>query len=225
MNRGHAPVFEMPSLLNRFFLSAAMVLGLMAVSAAHAETVTLAGLLGGKALLVVGTSAPRAMAPGESHRGVTLVSLSGDGAVVELDGARRNLRMGAPVSVGERGASRRVVIAPDGMGHFMQQGQINGKATTFMVDTGASTVGIGQHDAERMGIDFRKGQPVQMRTANGVAQGWRVKLDSVRVGGIELFGIQAVVTPQPMPYVLLGNSFLAEVQMTRTAQQMVLEKR
>lgn len=215
----------MPNLSNRLLLPAALLLGLTIANAARAETVTLAGLLGSKALLVVGTNAPRAMAPGESYQGVTLVSLSSDVAVVEVGGARRNLRMGAPVSVGERGAARRVVIAPDGQGHFMQQGQINGKGATFMVDTGASTVAMGQQDAERMGIEYRKGQPVQMRTANGVAQGWRIKLDSVRLGGIELFGVQAVVTPQPMPYVLLGNSFLAEVQMTRNAQQMVLEKR
>ena len=198
---------------------------LFSSGAAYAAQLTLAGVLGGKALIVVEGNAPRAMAQGDTFSGVTLVSLSGDTAVVEQGGARRNLHMGAPVSVGERGASRRVVIAPDRQGHFMQQGQINGNAARFMVDTGASTVAMGQQDAERMGIDFRKGQPVRMRTANGEAQGWQVKLNSVRVGGIELFGIQAVVTPQPMPYVLLGNSFLAEVQMTRNAQQMVLEKR
>ena len=212
------------------WLAAVLTVGVLGplflgTGAVHAAQVTLAGVLGSKALIVVDSGAPRALAPGESYQGVTLISLTGDAAVVELDGARRNLRMGAPVSVGERGASRRVVSAPDHQGHFLQQGQINGSAATFMVDTGASTVAMGQQDAERLGLDFRKGQPVQMRTANGAVQGWAIKLDSVRVGGIEIFGVQAVVTPQPMPFILLGNSFLAEVEMTRTAQQMVLEKR
>jgi aspartyl protease family protein len=52
-----------------------------------------------------------------------------------------------------------------------------------------------------------------------------VKLNSVRLGDIEIFGVEAVVTPQAMPFVLLGNSFLSDLQMTRNAQQMVLEKR
>jgi aspartyl protease family protein len=84
---------------------------------------------------------------------------------------------------------------------------------------------MGSADAERLGIDFRKGRAVGVRTANGTAQGWHVKLDSVRLGGIEVYGVDAVVTPQPMPFILLGNSFLGEVRMTRDAQQMVLEKR
>jgi aspartyl protease family protein len=33
------------------------------------------------------------------------------------------------------------------------------------------------------------------------------------------------VTPTSMPYVLLGNSYLNRFQMTRTNEQMVLEKR
>ena len=37
--------------------------------------------------------------------------------------------------------------------------------------------------------------------------------------------VEAVVTPIAMPFVLLGNSFLARFQMTRNNQQMVLEKR
>ena len=95
----------------------------------------------------------------------------------------------------------------------------------YMVDTGASSVAIGRSDAERMGLPFLKGQPVMMRTANGDAQGWRLRLDSVRVGDVEVFGVDAVVAPLPMPYVLLGNSFLAHVQMTRQGSEMVLERR
>jgi aspartyl protease family protein len=76
-----------------------------------------------------------------------------------------------------------------------------------------------------MGIDYKSGQPVRMSTANGVAQGWRLRLDSVRVGDVEVHGIEAVITSQPMPFVLLGNSFLSEFRMTRTGDQMVLERR
>ena len=50
------------------------------------------------------------------------------------------------------------------------------------------------------------------------------KLDTVRIGEVQVFGVEAVVTPQSMPYVLLGNSFLADFQMTKINDQMVLEK-
>jgi len=202
----------------------ALLMGLAALPACAAD-VALAGVLGGKALLVVAGGAPRALAPGESHLGVRLLSVGGDGALIEVDGAQRQLRLGAPVSVRATGGARRVVLSPDSQGHYMYQGHINGRTANLMVDTGASTVAMGSADAERLGIDFRKGRAVGVRTANGTAQGWHVKLDSVRLGGIEVYGVDAVVTPQPMPLILLGNSFLGEVRMTRDAQQMVLEKR
>ena len=212
--------------LHRPLLAFVLANVVLAPAAASAQAVALSGILGSKALLVVNGSVPRGVAAGESHQGVKVVSVGRDDAVLEIDGARRTVRLGeAPVSVGARGGSQRIVLAGDSRGHFVSQGQINGRAMQFMVDTGATTVAIGQPDAERMGLNYKNGQPVRMTTANGVAQGWRLRLDTVRIGDVQVYGIDAVVTPQPMPYVLLGNSFLTEFQMTRHNDQMVLEKR
>ncbi|HRP20694.1 MAG TPA: TIGR02281 family clan AA aspartic protease [Alicycliphilus sp.] len=193
----------------------------------QAQDVALAGILGGKALLVVNGSAPRGVAPGESHMGVQVVSVGREDAVVDSAGGRRSLRLGeAPVRVGGSGTGQRVVLKADARGHFVSNGQINGRIMQYMVDTGASTVAIGRPDAQRMGLKFEEqGQSVRMNTANGVAQGWRMRLDSVRVGDVELRGVDAIVTPQPMPYVLLGNSFLREFQMSRNGDEMMLLKR
>ena len=193
----------------------------------QAQDVALAGILGGKALLVVNGSAPRGVAPGESHMGVQVVSVGREDAVVDSAGGRRSLRLGeAPVRVGGSGTGQRVVLKADARGHFVSNGQINGRIMQYMVDTGASTVAIGRPDAQRMGLKFEEqGQSVRMNTANGVAQGWRMRLDSVRVGDVELRGVDAIVTPQPMPYVLLGNSFLREFEMSRNGDEMVLLKR
>jgi len=89
----------------------------------------------------------------------------------------------------------------------------------------ATGVAMSAADAERAGINYKNGQPVQMSTANGVTQGFRVKLNSVRVGDVEVYDIDAVVSPQPMPYMLLGNSFLTRFQMIRENDQMTLVKR
>ena len=205
----------------------ALLLTALSTGLVHAQTaVALAGILGSKALLVVNGSAPRGIATGETHQGVRVISVEKEQALVEVDGARRSLRLGeAPVSVGSRTGGRRVVLMADARGHFINTGMINGTRMQYMVDTGASTVAIGKPDADRMGLQYTKGQPVQMNTANGVAQGWLIRLDSVRIGDVEVYGVEAVVTPQGMPYVLLGNSLLGAFQMTRTNDQLVLEKR
>jgi aspartyl protease family protein len=201
----------------------------LAAGLAQAQSVALQGMLGGKALLIVDGTAPRTVAPGESHQGVKVLSTSGDQAVVEINGRRHSLRVGdAPASVGGSGAGargNRIVLTASTGGHFLSQGSINGRAAHFMVDTGASGVGIGAPDAERMGINYRAGRPVRMNTANGVAQGWYVKLASVRIGDVEVYEVDAVVGEQPMRYVLLGNSFLTRFQMKRENDQMVLERR
>jgi len=40
-----------------------------------------------------------------------------------------------------------------------------------------------------------------------------------------VYEVDAVVSSGSMPYVLLGNSYLTRFQMTRTNDQMLLEKR
>ena len=209
--------------------SAVLLAMLVATTSAYAQSVALAGMLGSKALLVVNGTAPKTVAAGESHQGVRVISTSGDQAVVEQDGKRNILRVGeAPVSMGagnSGGKGNRIVLVAASGGHFMTAGQINGKAVQFMVDTGATSVAMGAQDAERAGVNFKVGQSVMMSTANGSVQGYRIKLDSVRVGDVEVFGVDAVVTPQPMPYMLLGNSFLTRFQMLRENDQMTLTKK
>ncbi|MCR6476649.1 TIGR02281 family clan AA aspartic protease [Variovorax sp. ZS18.2.2] len=203
---------------------------LAAVAAAHAaSSVTLTGTIGSRAILIVNGAPPKTVAVGESFQGVKLVSLQSEQAVVELEGKRVNLRMDTPVSIGGGGSSggggNRIVLPADSRGHFMTQGAINGKTITFMLDTGATTIALSADDAQRIGLDYSKGRLVQMSTANGVSQGYRLRLQSVRVGDVEVYDIDAIVTQQPMPYALLGNSFINRFSMRRDADQMVLEKR
>ncbi len=210
---------------------AAFFIAYYAISAlAIAQSVALSGVMGGKALLIVDGTAPKALAAGESHLGVKVVSVSGELAVLDIKGQRSTLRIGdAPVSVGTNryGSSTQgdKIVLPMGQGgHFFAQTVIHGVTMPFMVDTGATAVAIGYSDAQRMGIDYKRGRPVQMGTANGVAQGWMVKLRSVRIGDVEVFDVDAVVGPN-MPTGLLGNTFLNRFSMNRSNDVMVLERR
>ncbi len=195
-----------------------------------AQSVSLHGLLGRQALLIVDGKAPRAVAPGQTHLGVTVLSTDEDRAVVALAGGQRlTLRVGeSPVSVGGApapGGSDRVALSADARGHFITPGSINHRPTQFMVDTGASVVAIGQAEADRLGLNYRTGQPVTLRTANGTAPGWALRLATVRIGDVTAYEVDAVVTPSAMPAVLLGNSFLNRFSMRRDGDTMLLVKR
>ena len=219
-----------PMLRHRMCAASLGAVLLAIAGAAQAQSVALAGMLGSKALLVVDGGAPKTVASGESHQGVKVISTSGDQAVVEQLGKRMTLRVGdLPVSTVGQGPSAgrgsRITLSESGGGHFMTSGQINGRAAQFMVDTGATTIAMSMLDADRMGLAYKTGQAVQMNTANGVAQGWRIKLNAVRVGDVEVFEVDAVVIPQAMPFLLLGNSFLSRFQMRREGTLMTLDKR
>lgn len=211
----------------RFLFAALLALNLVG---ANAQSVVLSGVAGGRALLTVDASAPRFLSPGQTHQGVKLLSVQGELASVEVNGQKQTLRVGeAPVSVG-RGAApaagaTRIVLTADTQGHFLPSGQINGRAVQFMVDTGASQVILSASDARRISLPFEQGQPVRVSTANGNATGYRVVLSSVRLGEAQVYGVAAIVLPQAMPYILLGNSFLTRFQMQRTNDQLTLEKR
>ncbi|HWI82257.1 retropepsin-like aspartic protease [Ramlibacter sp.] len=206
-------------------LAAALVL---AGAAASAQTVSLQGMLGRQALLIVDGAPPRGVAPGASHKGVKVVSTAGDEAVVEIGGRRHTLRVGeAPASVGPPAGPRgsRIVLTAASGGHFLAQGAINGRAANFVVDTGATYVSMGAAEAQRLGVNYQGGPKGFASTANGVVPAWRAKIDSLRIGDVEVFDVDALVSPQPVPQILLGNSFLNRFQMKRDNEQMVLERR
>ena len=211
----------------------ALLLTLAALPAAHAQSVALAGMLGSKALLVVNGTSPKTVAAGDTYEGVKVISTSSDQAVIEQSGKRFTLRLGdAPVNIGASksggiggGRGNKIILTASSGGHFITAGQINGRAVQFMVDTGATTVAMGELEAERAGLNYKTGQPIMMSTANGITQGYKIRLDSVRVGDVEVLDIDAVVTPQAMPFMLLGNSFLTRFQMLRDNDQMTLTRK
>ena len=110
-------------------------------------------------------------------------------------------------------------------GLIFSGGSINGQSVRFVVDTGASVVAIGRADAERMGLKLQGATPVPMSTANGVVTGYALTLNSVRVQDVEIYSVDAVVMPMPMPNVLLGNSFLSRFQMKRDNDKLTLDRR
>ena len=197
---------------------------------ALAQTVSMAGSIGDSKALLMINGAPHTLAVGSTVKGVTLKRVMQGQAEVEIGGKALMVAIGgAPASVGAGGGGgatgREILIAAGPGGHFVTSGQINGKPVQFMVDTGATVVAMGRQEAERLGVDWKKGQPAMSHTAAGTVMSYAVSLTSVRIGDVEVFGVNAMVLPAEMPVILLGNSFLSRFSMRRDANVMKLEKR
>ena len=85
--------------------------------------------------------------------------------------------------------------------------------------------GMSEADAKRINLAFDKGQRVGVSTANGQVVGHMLRLQSVKLGDVQVYDVPAIVLPQAMPFVLLGNSFLTRFQMLRQNDQLTLERR
>lgn len=212
----------------RLLRGAAATLALAAATAAQAQSLTLSGRMGERALLVI-DGRPHTLAVGQTAAGVRLLRWSGDSVEVERAGSTHVLRLGgAPAQVGAAaapGGGREIVIPAASGGHFVTRGSINGRSTSFMVDTGATLVSIGRSDAERLGLNLQGARQAVTQTANGPVTVQTLTLASLRVGEVELNNIQAIVLPAAMPHVLLGNSWLGRFQMRRENDIMRLELR
>jgi aspartyl protease family protein len=215
--------------MGRALIAAALAAGALLAAAASAQTVSMSGALGDNKALLMINGAPRTVTVGSTVQGVRLISMSGGEAVVEVGGERQQLRLGGvQVSLGAapvEGGGSRIVLPVGPGGHFYSQGSINGKAVVFVVDTGATTVSISQSEADAIGLKYRDGQRGMVNTANGSVPAYRLTLNSVRIGDVQVFNVEAVVLPASMSQVLLGNSFLSRFQMKRDNDTMTLDKK
>jgi aspartyl protease family protein len=206
----------------------ALLLLLALAFAARAADIALIGVMGDKAAVVaLNGGDPKTIKLGQTWNGIKIIAVERTRATIEFEGKQRVLSLGqhyrsTPASDGRQA----VTLAADPRGHFFADATVNGQPVRFVVDTGASVVVLSSADAGRMGIDWRQGRPAPMQTANGATVGYLVKLQSVRVGGIELQNIDGVVVEQGLgSYGLLGMSFLNRLEMRREGEKMELIRR
>lgn len=120
----------------------------------------------------------------------------------------------------------RITLTETRSGLFATTARVNGTVLPFLVDTGATSVSLDAAMAERIGIDYRKGTPGMSQTANGPVRTWRIRLDSLAVGPITVYGVEASILDGPGVGVgLLGMSFLNRVEMRREGETLILVKR
>ncbi len=135
--------------------------------------------------------------------------------------------MGQAVSVvGATSSPGSVTLYADSAGHYFTEGQINGATLKFLVDTGATSIAMNSGDAKYAGIDYKKGETMQIQTANGVVTGYRVVVNTLKLGSVLMNQVDAIVLEGGSPpVVLLGMSALNRVEMKNEGIMLTLTKK
>ncbi|MBD9415752.1 TIGR02281 family clan AA aspartic protease [Pseudomonas sp. PDM16] len=184
----------------------------------HAEPqVQVVGLFPGAAVLLVDGHRKLVRAGQTGPGGVKVVSADNKGAVLEIEGVQRSYAMSREYNqsapTGEL-QKNQLSISRGAGNHYWVAGSIEGHPVQFLVDTGATSVAMNEGQARRLGIDYRvQGRPMVANTAGGTIKAWQIKLDSVKIGSLEVLGVEGAVLEGDSPTeVLLGMSFLSRVR-------------
>ena len=114
-----------------------------------------------------------------------------------------------------------LTLARNRAGHYVADGEINGRHVTFLLDTGATWVALSSRLGRELGL--KHGAAVMLQTANGTAVGYQTRLDSIHLGPIEMRDVGALVTDgMDAETVLLGMNFLQRLELTQRGDQLTL---
>jgi aspartyl protease family protein len=180
-----------------------------------------------KAMVII-DGKQRLLKKGKPYHGVTLISSNSDRLVVELHGKQKTLRLGSHIATSFKkpDPGKELIIWRDENGMFRTVGNINGSMVNLLVDTGATSIALSSKAAKRMGIKYKKGKPMHASTASGIAKGYHLTLDRVKIKHIVIYNVDAIVLEGSFPTeVLLGQTFLNRVHMVRDGDKMKLRKK
>ena len=209
--------------------TALLTMSLLSSSICMADTqVNIVGLFSNKAVLIINGGKPKTLGVGQTSDGVKLISADSQAATLQIEGSTKRLGMGQAASVAGKSSSGLVsaILYADSQGHFVSDCQINGASLKFILDTGATTVAMNSGDAKFANIDYKRGEPVQVSTANGIVTAYRVTIANLKIGGIILSQVDASVLEGGSPsVVLLGMSALNRLDMKREDIALTLTKK
>lgn len=127
-----------------------------------------------------------------------------------------------PVAMSEEGVNQ-VILQRNYQHHYVASGTINGEAVTFLVDTGATTVSVPAHLAEKLRL--QPGAVQMTNTANGVIETRATWIDELRLGTITLRNVRASINPgMRSDDILLGMSALKTIEFTHRDGTLTLKQ-
>jgi len=204
-----------------------LIFSFFSIQTIYATDIIVLGLFKNKAIVKI-DGKQRTLKKGlKSPEGVVLIFSDSDVVTLEVDGEVQKFKLGRHVSSNFKKKTQAEAKIMPVNGMYYTTGFINGRPVNFLVDTGATWIAMNVHQARSLGINFRyTGKRAMVSTANGVVPVYRIKLNKVRVGEIELTNVDAGVLEGNSPTdVLLGNSFLNRLEMQRQGQVMLLKQK
>ncbi|MEM7362404.1 MAG: TIGR02281 family clan AA aspartic protease [Pseudomonadota bacterium] len=161
---------------------------------------------------------------GGEHAGVQLVTADSRSATVRIGEDSWTLSLSEEISGRFRTPEKQEVrLGKDARGQYRVGGLINGSPVSFLVDTGATVVAMNLPTARGLGIDLTNADRRRAVTAGGVVESWEVVVDRIQVGSIAVNNVRTAVLNGDFPQdILLGMSFLNQVQMSEERGVMVL---
>jgi aspartyl protease family protein len=222
--------------MNRRHRIASIAIGLMVSTGATALDVNVVGLFPNKAVVQIDGGALQTLSVGQKTRdNIILLSVARDGATFDVQGRSVALSIGparsqtSPATVAQTSPAAEAnyaVVRTNERGDLVADGEVNGMPVRFVVDTGATFITRPAREASRLGLDYHNGQKLVMETANGNVFAYRLKLDTVRVGGVAVHNVDAVIMEDnSLPIALLGMSFLNRTDMRREGTILTLTQR
>ncbi len=121
------------------------------------------------------------------------------------------------------GIQKEIVLQRNAYGHYVSSGTINNHEVVFLLDTGASDIAIPESLADDIGLS--KGQTMLIKTANGNTKAYRTRLESVALGDIKRYDLNAtILTNITGKEVLLGMSFLKHFEIIQKGRSLTIRQ-
>jgi len=185
------------------------------------------GSLAGNKVVIKVNGHNRIMARGQtSKEGIKVLSFNRNEVIVRVHGKRYRYKKKSKKGIAlEDEVTIPFTDVPEiGVSGYYASGFINGKKTGFQVDTGATDVALTLKDAKRLKLRLQTKDKIDVGLAGGITgEGWRTTLDSVRLGDIEIKNVSAIVIKSRQNVnVLLGMSFLKELEISQSKDKMIL---
>ena len=119
------------------------------------------------------------------------------------------------------GQEGELVLLRDRTGHYRAEGWLNGVATIFLLDTGATRLAVSSELARRAGLE--RGATTRISTANGVVRAWRTRVPRLEIGPLVFQDLAAVIAPNlPNDAALLGMNALGDLHIEQRGEELIL---
>jgi len=127
------------------------------------------------------------------------------------------------VATSQSSQFQEIVLERNRYGHYVFDGEINGKSVTFLVDTGATEISIPAN--LQTYLQLKAGRSFSVSTANGVVSVYSTRLDELKLGKILLTDIKAHLNPGlPDDQILLGMNVLKNMELVQRGDSLIIRQ-